>query len=193
MDTADLKHIVRCFADAAERAAAAGYDAVEIHSAHGYLLNQFYSPMTNHRTDGFGGITLKGRLRLHLEVLRAIRERMGADFPLFLRLGACDYMEGGSSVSEVSDAAGILAEAGLDMLSITGGMCGYNRKDHSEQGWFAELAVEAKKTAGIPVLLTGGITKKEAAEELLQSGSADLIGVGRAFLKDPELPKKWME
>lgn len=192
MTQADIDRLIACFADAAERAQKAGYDGVEIHSAHGYLLNQFYSPLSNRRTDTYTGADLAGRTRFQVQAVRAVRERCGKDFLISLRLGASDYRDGGAELSEVPEAAKIFAEAGVDMLSITGGMCGYFRPGHEEQGYFAELTEAVKGAVDIPVLLTGGITEKDAAERLLRNGSADLIGVGRAFLKDCDLPEKWM-
>ena len=192
MTQADIDRVIGCFADAAERAQKAGYDGVEIHSAHGYLLNQFYSPLTNRRTDAYSGASIEGRTRFHVQVASAIRERTGKDFLIALRLGAADYMEGGADVSEVPEAARRFAEAGVDLLSISGGMCGFSRPDHSEPGWFAELSEAARTVSGLPVLLTGGICEKEQAEQLLREGKADLIGVGRAFLADHRLPEKWM-
>lgn len=192
MEQEDIDRIVGCFADAAERAKKAGYDGVEIHSAHGYLLDQFYSPLSNHRTDAYTGSTLEGRVRIHTEVLRAVRGRVGDDYPVSVRLGASDYMQGGAELSEVPFAASSLAEAGADMISISGGMCGYKRPGYREQGWFAELSHAAKEATGIPVLLTGGIVERRVAERLLEDGDADLIGVGRALLRDHGLPGRWM-
>ena len=192
MTQADIDRVIGCFADAAERAREAGYDGVEIHSAHGYLLNQFYSPLTNHRTDAYAGTSMEGRTRFHVQVASAIRERTGKDFLIALRLGAADYMEGGAVVSEVPEAAERFVEAGVDLLSISGGMCGFSRPGHEEPGWFTELSEAARTVAGLPVLLTGGICEKEDAERLLREGKADLIGVGRAFLADHGLPQKWM-
>ena len=192
MIQADIDRVAACYVAAAERAKKAGYDGVEVHSAHGYLLDQFYSPLSNKRTDAYTGSTLEGRTKLQAEIVRAIRERMGPDFLISLRLGASDYTEGGAELSDVPEAARIFADAGVDMLSVTGGMCGYSRPGHEEQGWFAELSEAMKSAVDIPVLLTGGITDKDAAEHLLESGAADMIGVGRAFLKDPELPAKWI-
>ena len=193
MTQGDIDRVTACFADAAERAQKAGYDGVEIHSAHGYLLNQFYSPLTNHRADIYTGSTLEGRTRFHVEVAKAIRERTGKDFVIALRLGAADYMEGGAVCAEVPAAAECFAEAGVDLLSISGGMCGFGRPDHTEPGWFSELSEAAKSAVNIPVLLTGGITRKEDAERILLEGRADLIGIGRAFLADHDLPRRWME
>ena len=192
MTQEDIDRIINCFSDAAERAKKAGYDGVEIHSAHGYFLDQFYSPLTNKRTDAYTGATIEGRTRLHAQIIKAVRERTGKNFLISLRWGASDYTDGGAELSEVPEAAKIFADAGADMISISGGMCDFFRPGHKEQGWFAELSVAVRHSVDIPVLLTGGITEKVAAEKLLEDGEADLIGVGRAFLKDHALPEKWM-
>lgn len=180
----EISCIVSEFADAAVRAKKAGYDAVEIHSAHGYLLNQFYSPLTNHRDDEYGG-DIYGRIQIHLEIICAVRDAVGEEFPLLLRLGACDYLEGGSSIEDAVIAAKAFEEAGIDILDISGGLYGYMIKGREqEQGYFSEASQAVKCAVGIPVILTGGITDINAAEEFLQKGKADLIGVGRAVLKD---------
>ena len=189
----ELHILVQKFADAARRAKEAGFDGVEIHSAHGYLLDQFYSPLTNRREDAYTGKTLEGRIRLHLEIIAAVRAAVGAEYPVALRLGACDYMEGGSTLQDSIAAAKAFERAGVDLLDISGGFCSYIRPGHgNEQGYFAELTEAIKKEISIPVILTGGITRPEAAEQLLEEQKADLIGVGRAMLKDSLWAQKAM-
>lgn len=184
MTRQDIRKVIDDFAAAAVRVKKAGFDGVEIHSAHGYLLNQFYSPLTNTRTDEYGAETMYDRLRLHTEIIKAVRDVVGQDYPVALRLGACDYMEGGSTVQDGAEAAKILEQAGIDLLDVSGGFCGYLRPDAKEQGYFQELTQAMEKAVSIPVILTGGITESAAAETLLQEHKADLIGVGRAILKD---------
>ena len=186
MTQSAIAQVRGCFVKAALRAKEAGFDGVEIHGAHGYLLSQFYSPLTNRRTDAYTGATLAGRTRLHLEVLRAVREAVGPAYPVAIRFGACDYMEGGSQIKDIRPACMLFEEAGADLIDISGGLGGYVRPDHKEPGWFAELSRPAKESTNIPVLLTGGITTAEDAERLLQEGAADLIGVGRAMLTDAD-------
>jgi len=171
------------FAAAARRAQSAGFDAVEIHSAHGYLLDQFFSPLTNHRTDEYGG-DVHGRIQLHLEVIAAVRGAVGEDFTILLRLGAADYTENGAHIEDSEVAAVAFERAGVDMFDITGGMNGYVRPGHDEPGYFSELSEPIKHVVSVPVILTGGVTEPEQAEALLAAGKADLIGVGRAILKD---------
>lgn len=185
-----LPRIVDCFAQAARRAKEAGFDGVEIHSAHRYLLNQFYSPLTNDRMDDYGG-SLKNRVRLHLEILSAVRQVIGPDKALLLRLGALDYMPGGSTIEDAVEAAKLFEETGLDLLDVSGGMSGYIIKGRENwQGYYVPETERLKQELSIPVLMTGGITDPMAAEEILKKGQADLIGVGRALLRDSEWIKK---
>lgn len=190
MTQGDIQRIVQAFVDAAVRAQQAGYDGVEIHSAHGYLLDQFYSPVTNKRTDDYMGQTLAGRTRLHVEIIQAIRRQVGSDFVLSLRLGGSDYMDGGAVVGDVSEAAKIFETAGIDMLSLSGGMSVFFRPGYTEEGYFAELSAAAKKGTTLPVLLTGGIADGAEAEAFLEKGQADLIGIGRAALRDHQIYQK---
>ncbi|WOO37070.1 NADH:flavin oxidoreductase [Anaerocolumna sp. AGMB13020] len=186
----DIKNIVKDFTNSAMYAKEAGFDGVEIHSAHGYLLNQFYSPLTNKRKDEYNGSTLEGRVRFHLEIIESIRKNVGDEFIIALRLGACDYMEGGSTKADSVKAAVMFETAGIDLLDISGGFCGFINPQIKEQGYFAELTKPIKDAVSIPVILTGGIVEGAVAEELLATGQADLIGVGRAILKDSLWAKK---
>ena len=184
----EIVNIIRSFQYAARRTKDAGFDGVEIHSAHGYLLNQFFSPLTNKRTDEYGG-NVHNRIRLHLQVIEAIRAAVGDDFPILLRLGASDFREGGTIIDDSQVAAQKFEKAGVNILDISGGFTGYIVPDLSGQGYFAPLSEAIKKVVSIPVILTGGITEVQAAEQLLAEGKADLIGVGRAILNN----SKWAE
>ncbi len=193
MTQEEIDAVISAFAAAARRAQQAGFDGVEIHSAHGYLLNQFYSPLTNQRTDQYSGATIEGRMRLHCQVIAAVREAVGADFPIAVRLGACDYQEGGSSVEDAVAAAEILEAAGVDLLDISGGLCGYRGSGSKEEGYFGEEAAAIRSAVSIPVIVTGGVRTPEGAERLLEQGKADLVGVGRAVLKDSGWAKAAIE
>jgi len=184
----EINDIIGEFKDATLRVKAAGFDGVEIHSAHGYLLNQFYSPLTNKRNDEYGGDVL-GRIKIHLEVIKAVRDAVGDDFPILLRLGTSDYTDGGSTIEDSKIAALEFEKAGVDILDISGGFCGYIVPGLTGQGYFSLLTEAIKKVVSIPVILTGGITDVNAAEKLLSGKKADLIGVGRAIYKD----SKWAE
>ncbi len=193
MTQEEIDEVVSAFAAAARRAKEAGFDGVEVHSAHGYLLGQFYSPLTNKRTDQYSGATIEGRVRLHCQVIAAVREAVGADFPIALRLGACDYQEGGNTVEDAVGAAKILEAAGVDLLDISGGLCGYRGSGSKEEGYFGEEAAAIRRAVSIPVILTGGVRTPEGAERLLEEGKADLVGVGRAVLKDSTWAKAAIE
>ena len=183
-----IQTIVKDFRDAAVRVQKAGFDAVEIHSAHSYLLNQFYSPLANKRTDTYGG-DLEKRLRIHCEIIQAVREATGPEFTILMRLGACDYIDGGNTIEDGVKAAKIVVSAGVDILDISGGMCASANPYSKEPGYFSDSTTAIKNAVDVPVILTGGIVTAIQAEELMQKGAADLIGVGRAILDD----SKWAE
>lgn len=189
----EIADVVTAFQNAASRVKKAGFDGVEIHSAHGYLLNQFFSPLSNKRTDEYGGNVLN-RIRIHLEVIKAVRNEVGEDFPILLRLGASDYLEGGTTIEDSLIAVREFEKAGVNILDISGGFLGFTIPGITDQqGYFAPLTEAIKRKVSIPVILTGGITEAQAAEQLLENGKADLIGVGRAILGDSKWAKHAME
>ena len=179
----EIRRIEELFADAAIRAVRAGYDGVELHCAHAYLLNQFYSPLTNKRSDAYGG-SLENRLRVTLETLACVRLAVGREVPIAVRLGGADYLPGGSTEEDAAEAGRLLEAAGADLLDLSGGMCFFTRPGHAEPGYFSSMSEKVKAAVSIPVLLTGGVKKPAEAEALLAGGKADLIGVGRALLKN---------
>ncbi len=185
MSLPQIRQVTEWFAQAAFRAKQAGFDGVEIHSAHGYLLNQFFSPLANRRTDAYGPQSVENRIRFHREVIQAVRQAVGDDFPIALRLGGCDYADGGSTVEDCVEACGLLEHSGVDLLHLTGGMNGFIRPGHGEPGYFRDMSVAVKQAVRLPVLLTGGVTTPVQAETLLEEDCADLIGVGRAIFKNP--------
>jgi len=191
MTKEQIEQVTEDFKSAAVRVREASFDAVEIHSAHGYLLNQFYSPLTNHRQDEYGG-SLANRIRLHLEIVQAVRAAVGEDFPILLRLGGCDYQAGGSTIADSVFAAREFAAAGVDIIDISGGLCRYTNPLSLEPGYFADMSVPIKQAVNIPVLLAGGVTTAGEANELLGRGVCDLIGVGRAIFNDSSWPAKAM-
>jgi len=188
----EIEIIIGEFVNAALRTKEAGFDGVEIHSAHGYLLNQFFSPLTNKRTDKYGG-DLLGRIQIHLEIIKAVRDAVGNEFPILLRLGASDYMEGGSTIEDSKIAALEFEKAGVDVLDVSGGFCGYTIPGNTSQGYFSPLTEAIKEVVSVPIILTGGITEALAAEKLLSEGKADLIGVARAIYKDSKWAKRAIE
>ena len=192
----EMDRIAGDFAAAAARVKEAGFDGVEIHAAHAYLLCQFLSPITNLREDFYGGKTMAERLRFPLMVTAAVRKAVGPDFPVSLRLGACDYLPGGNTPAEAAEAACAFADAGIDLFDVSGGLCYYRRPGHKEAGYFSDQTREIRKAlltrAGgssadgasliPPVVLTGGIQTAGEAEAFLEDGTADLIGLGRCIL-----------
>jgi 2,4-dienoyl-CoA reductase-like NADH-dependent reductase (Old Yellow Enzyme family) len=192
MSQTEMSDIVSAFKNASRRVKEAGFDAVEIHSAHGYLLNQFLSPLTNKRTDDYGG-DIVNRIRIHLQVIEAVRSVVGPDFPVQVRLGASDYTEGGTTIEDSKIAARAFEKAGVDIIHISGGFVGYTPPGLTGQGYFAPLSEAIKGVVSIPVILTGGITEIEAAEKFLAEKKADLIGVGRAILQDSNWAKRAVE
>jgi NADPH2 dehydrogenase len=183
---AEILEIVAAFSAAAQRAKAAGMDFVEIHGAHGYLLNQFLSPLTNQRTDEYGG-DLDGRLQLPLEVVHAVRQAAGDEYLLLYRLGANDFMAGGLTQEDGQQAAIALVEAGVDLLDISGGLYGSSHPgwDEVSQGYFVQMATEIRAAVDVPVVVAGGITKPEYADRVIREGKVDLVAVGRAMLENP--------
>ncbi|CAO3422439.1 oxidoreductase [Azospirillum doebereinerae] len=180
------------FGEAAARAVAAGYDAVEIHGAHGYLIGGFLSGASNHRTDSYGG-PLENRLRFPLAVVSAVRQGAG-EAPVIFRLSAEEFVEGGTGITEALAMAPRLAAAGADALHVSTGTA--ERMDcnvdpvSAPQGWRVPLARQIRAVAGVPVLTVGVIRQPEVAEQAVADGSADFVALGRALLADPDWPAK---
>ena len=192
LSEAEIDDVVMAFQDASRRAQKAGFDGVELHSAHGYLLNQFYSPITNKRTDRYGG-NVSNRVLIHKNIIKAIRAALGEEQLISVRLGASDFIDGGITIEDSLVAAGELEKAGADMLDISAGFSGFKVEGLAGQGYFAPLSEAIKKVVSVPVMLTGGITEIKHAERLLSENKADLIGVGRAILKDSGWAKRAIE
>ncbi len=182
-DIADLKEDYRA---AARRARDAGFDSIEIHGAHGFLLCEFVSPHTNRRNDEYGG-SMEGRIRLPLEVIATVRDEVGPDYPLLYRFGASDFLEDGLDLEEARKIAPRLVAAGVDILDISGGLCGSRPQGLADiQGFFVPLAASIKSVVDVPVIGVGGITEAVAANSFIEAGKVDLVAVGRALLKNPD-------
>ena len=185
---AQIREIISAFGAAAVRARDAGFEAVEIHAAHGFLLSEFLSPLTNRRTDDFGG-KLEGRSKIHLEVLGEVRSRLGPQYPVFVRLGACDETPGGLQIEDACRTAQRLAESGATLIDVSGGLQG-SRGIGKESGYFVEYAAAIKSRVNVPVIVTGGIREPEHADVIVREGKADLVGIGRAMLEDAGWARK---
>lgn len=192
LNPGELEALAEAFAQAARRAKMAGFAAVEIHGAHGFLLGQFHSPLCNRRTDAYGG-DRTGRLRFPLEVVGAVRAAVGPDYPVMYRLGGDDLMPGGLTAEDAAHAAGALAEAGVDVIDVSGGLGGARPPGAAGEGYFGYLGLAVKAAVKVPVIVTGGVATAAGAERLLQEGTADLVGVGRALLADPDWAQKAAE
>ena len=183
----EIAKLVQAFAAAAKRSVAAGFDAVEIHGAHGYLIHQFLSPLSNNRTDQYGG-SLENRARVLLETIKAVRNAIPETMPLFLRLSATDYAEGGWDQEQTAIVSGWATEAGVDLIDVSSGGLITGVRIPSGPGYqvpFAEYVAERIKQ---PVSAVGQITDAKQAEEILLSGQVDVIMIGRASLRDPYWP-----
>jgi NADPH2 dehydrogenase len=193
LETEEISALVDAYRQAARRAKAAGFDAIEIHGAHGFLLCQFVSPYTNQRTDRYGGST-ENRLRFPLEVIAAVREETGPGFPLLYRFGASDFMQGGLALDEACRIAPMLVRAGVNMLDVSGGLCGSRPGDLKDMpGFFVPLAQSIKSVVDVPVIAVGGITDAIFANSIISEGKADMVAVGRALLKNPNWAQEALE
>lgn len=192
----DIKTIVKQFGDAAFRAMEAGFDGVEVHGAHGYLIAQFMSRYSNKRTDEYGG-PLKNRMRFPLEIIAEIRKRCGDKFLIDFRISGEEHVVGGRTIEETKVIAKALEEAGINMIHISVGTYESVASIIPPMGtplaWITDYAAEVKKVVNIPVITVGRINDPLVAEEVLRSGKADLVAMGRASLADPELPNKYAE
>ncbi|NQT73091.1 MAG: FAD-dependent oxidoreductase [Chloroflexi bacterium] len=188
-----IQELVEKFAETARRVRDAGFDMVEIHSNHGYLLSQFLSPRTNQRTDAYGGDET-GRSRFHVEIIQAIRKKLGDDFVISCRMNGADHIQGGTTIQEAKTIAPILEKAGVNLLSITAGAIGSYPLTigpyDAPLGCYVHLAEGVKSVVKLPVVASCRINNPDLAEEILSSGKADLIAMARALAADPELPNK---
>jgi len=189
LDPAGIGEVVEAFAVAAGRALDAGFAAVEIHAAHGYLLHEFLSPLTNHRTDGYGG-DLAGRMRLTLEVARAVRATVGEDVPVLTRISATDWVDGGWSVQDSVVLAGQLATAGVDLVDCSSGGASPAASIPVGPGYQVSLAARVRREAQVATGAVGLISEPEQAEQIVAGGEADLVLLGRELLRDPYWPRR---
>jgi 2,4-dienoyl-CoA reductase-like NADH-dependent reductase (Old Yellow Enzyme family) len=179
----DLDGIVAAFVAATRRALSAGYDVVEIHSAHGYLLHQFLSPLSNQRTDAYGG-SLENRARLLRRVVQEVRAAWPLDRALFVRVSATDWVPGGLDIAQTVQVARWLREDGVDLLDVSAGL-NTPAASPSGPGYLAPFSSQVRRETGLPAGVVGFITAPELAEEIVRNGRADLVFLGRVLLRDP--------
>ena len=183
----EIDRLVECFSDAARRALTAGFKVIEIHMAHGYLLHSFLSPITNHRTDTFGA-GFDGRIRFPLQVAQAVRSVWPSSLPVFVRISATDWVEGGWDLSQSIHFCRLLREAGVDLIDCSSGGLVADAQIPSAPGFQVPFAAAVRREANIPSAAVGLITSPQQAEQTLVCGDADAIFLGRQMLRDPYWP-----
>ncbi|MGD1967736.1 MAG: NADH:flavin oxidoreductase [Desulfobacterales bacterium] len=198
MTIEDIHKVIEAFAMAARRAKIAGFDGVQIHGAHGYLLSEFISPKFNHRTDEYGG-SIENRARLPLAVLQAIREAVGADYPVLIKLNCKEFVDDGLQPEEFVQVGKMLADAGIDAIEVSGGLpvspktrpsqLGINREE--KEAYFQEEAKALRKETDVTIILVGGNRSFHIAERLVVEGVADYISMSRPFIREPRLINRW--
>jgi len=189
----DIEMIIDDFTAAAVRACEAGFDAIQLHGAHGYLMSQAESPLFNQRTDQWGG-SPENRRRFHLEVIRRIRKAIGVDFPLLVKFGVMDDREGGLTLDEGIETARQIAAASVDAIEVSAGVgrpIHTAREGDPELIPFRERASRVKHEISIPVMLVNGIRTLNTAKNIIESGDADMISMCRPFIREPELLVRW--
>jgi len=199
MTGAEIVEAVDAFGKAARRAQAAGFDAVQLHGAHGYLIGQFLSPHTNRRRDAWGG-DFERRLRFLAAVCEAVRGAVGSDYPVLVKLGMMDNVErvpDGLNADEGARIVSRLAELGLDAVEVSGGYDGgsdFNSRlavgSKAPEAYFRELARRARASTHLPVILVGGLRSRAVMDEVLASGDADMISLCRPLIREPDLPNR---
>jgi 2,4-dienoyl-CoA reductase-like NADH-dependent reductase (Old Yellow Enzyme family) len=194
----DIREVIDAFEAAAMRAREAGFDGVQIHAAHGYLLSQFLSPKLNHRSDEYGG-AIGNRAKALLEVFRAIRGAVGRDYPILVKLNSQDFVDGGLIVEDSVQAGRMLADEGIDAIELSGGLpisgeSGSLRTgiiSEDREAYFKDEARAFKKRLSVPIILVGGIRSFQVAARLVKDGVADYLSMSRPFIREPDLINRW--
>lgn len=197
MTLEEIEETIEAFGEATRRIRDAGFNAVEIHAAHGYLINQFLSPLTNLRKDKYGG-DFEGRTRFLVEIIQRIQDKVGRKFPIICRMNGDDFFEGGITPEEAKRIAQMAEKAGVDAIHVSGGIYDSENGEATAPMWLPRgfmipLAQGIKEFVNIPVIAVGRINDVKLAEEIVERGQADLVSMGRALITDPELPRKAME
>ena len=193
-----IRDIITAFKDGARRAKAWGFDAVELHGAHGYLINQFLSPLTNHRTDEYGG-GIENRSRFLLEVYRQVREEVGPGYPVLIKLNAADNLPGGLGIDDAVYAAKKLSEEGIDAIEVSSGTPVSGEQSPArtkidkpeKEAYNLEAARRIKEAVGCPVMAVGGFRSYEVAERAIRDYGVDYISMARPFIREPGLALRW--
>jgi 2,4-dienoyl-CoA reductase-like NADH-dependent reductase (Old Yellow Enzyme family) len=198
MTLVDIREIVTAFADAAKRAKAFGFDAVQLHGAHGYLINQFLSPLTNRRIDAYGG-TIENRSRFLMEVYRAVRAAVGDEFPVVIKLNGSDFLEGGLEVADAVFAARALDAEGIDAIEVSGGTRASETRSPVRtkinapelEGYHLPLVAAMREAVKCPLMVVGGFRSQAVAQKAIRDGVTDYIALSRPFIREPNLISRW--
>ncbi|NNJ15382.1 NADH:flavin oxidoreductase/NADH oxidase family protein [Pseudomonas putida CSV86] len=199
MDQAMIAEVIQRFANTARLAEQAGFNGVQIHAAHGYLLSQFLSPLSNQRTDQWGG-SLENRARLLIEVVKAVRAVVAKDFTVAVKLNSADFQRGGFSAEDAREVVMRLNELPVDLVELSGGsyeapaMQGVARDGRTlaREAYFIDFARDLQSVANMPLMVTGGIRRRPVAEQVITSGVA-MAGIGTALAIEPDLPRQWQQ
>lgn len=195
----DIVRVIQAFGEGARRAKNWGFDAVQLHGAHGYLINQFLSPLANRRQDGYGG-PIQNRCRFLLEAYESVRTAVGPDYPVMVKLNGSDNLAGGLTPEDAIYAAKALAEAGIDCIEVSGGTPASGDQSPArmkidspeKEGYNLSLAEKIHPVVSCPIMVVGGFRSYEVAEKTIQ-GAADYISMARPFIREPGLVKRWQE
>lgn len=198
MSGQDIREIIKAFADGARRAKAAGFDGVQLHSGHGYLLSQFLSPAFNRRQDEYGG-EIENRCRIHVEICRKIRKEIGGNYPLLVKMNCEDFIENGLILDDSLKAGLAMAKAGVDAIEVSGGVFNGRKLSPSRpainseerEAYFREQARRFKNLLNIPIILVGGMRSYTVAESMVEGGTADYISFSRPLICEPDLVNRW--
>jgi len=211
MTVEEIEETIEAFAEASRRAKEAGFDAVQLHAAHGYLLSEFLSPYTNRRTDEYGGSTEK-RVKIVEDIYNKIVEKVGKDFPVLIKMNVDDFLEGGINLDESKKIAERLSKMGFAAIETSGCMWEVTTRSKEELGWIPAMlpesridirskdreayhlpyARECRKVIDVPLILVGGIRSLDVTEKILAEGNADFIALSRPLIRQPDLPNRWL-
>ncbi|QSH42190.1 NADH:flavin oxidoreductase [Lentisphaerota bacterium ZTH] len=199
MTEAQIKYTINAFGKGAARAKAAGFDGVQLHGAHGYLLSEFLSPYYNKRTDKYGG-SVENRSRMLLEAYGAVRTEVGEDYPVIVKINSSDFIEGGFSFADCLTVCRLLEKAGIDAVELSGGINAEGSKRKAaprgdlkpeQEVYNREEAVIFKKEIGVPLILVGGIRSYDTAIKIIEDGMADFVSICRPLIREPDLIHRW--
>lgn len=198
LSLSDIQALKDAYVQAAQRAKSAGFDGIQLHSAHGYLFSQFLSPWFNRRTDEYGG-SIDNRVRIHVETIQALRNAVGKDYPLLVKMNCEDFSDGGLTVAESIQAAGQMVAAGLDAIELSGGLLNGgklsptrpNINTPEKEAYFKDAARAFKEELDVPLVLVGGIRSLDVVESLLDAGTADYFSLCRPLIREPDLINRW--